>query len=89
MPEITYLLPLSKAEANAILNGFAMLHKYGVYGDTETRRLMARIVELTTGSENPVNGPLPANHHGPNDPGSESQPDALSPYTHDEWREIS
>lgn len=89
MPEISYLLPLSKPEAEAILNGFALLHKYGVGGNTATRQLMARIVELTTGSKNPVKGPLSANHHGPNEPGPESQPDALSPYTHDEWREMS
>ena len=89
MPEITYLLELTREEAQAILDGFAVLHKWGVHGNTLTRKVMARIVELMGPLLSSPEPERPANFHGPNDPGPESQPDALSPYTASEWKEIS
>ena len=92
MPEVKFLLELTREEATIILNAFKILRGFTTFepnAQTTVGRLCARIVELTTGSESPVKGLLPANHHGPNDPGPESQPDALSPYTARDWKETS
>ena len=87
MPEIKYHLEIDREEAEAILEAFAFVHRSG-FDSKADRALCARIVELTTDHPLPLTE-LRANFHGPNDPGPESQPDALSPYTGTDWKETS
>jgi len=87
MPEVKYLLELSKEESAMILESFSMTQQYNAlfpYDQKAVAALCARLVALTSGTRvcEPAHWSR-SEEHGPNDTPQQGE---ISPYSAEEWR---